>query len=216
MSQQTMPNAGNAPRAKRKQGINARTMAVTAMLGAVAMVLMLFEIPLWFAPAFYKIDLSEVPVLIGSFALGPAYGAVIELVKILLKLAVKGTTSAFVGDFANFFVGCMLVVPAGLIYKQKKTRKNAMIGMAVGTLLMTVVGCLVNAYVLLPLYAKMFGSSVADLVAMGTAVNPAIKSVWTFILLAVAPFNLLKGIVVSVITLLLYKYVSPILKGRQA
>lgn len=186
-----------------------------AMLGAISMVLMWFEIPLWFAPAFYKMDLSEVPVMIGAFALGPVAGAMIELVKVLLKLVTKGTTTAFVGDIANYIIGCALILPAGIIYKQKKSKKNAIIGMAAGTVFLTIVGCFLNAYVLLPAYGKAFGMEVEKLVAMGTAVNPAINSVATFVILAVAPFNLIKGAVVSVITLILYKYVSPLLKGHQ-
>ena len=83
-----------------------RTLVQIGMLGAVSVILMMFEIPLWFAPSFYKMDLSEVPVLIGSFAMGPAAGALIELVKIVLHLLFKGTTTAGVGDFANFLIGC--------------------------------------------------------------------------------------------------------------
>ena len=194
---------------------NIRAMVVVAMLGAISMILMMFEIPLWFAPSFYEIDLSEVPVMIGTFALGPAAGAATELVKILLKLVFKGTNTAFIGDIANYVIGCALVVPAGIIYKHRKTKKNALIGMAAGTLFMTVAGCFINAYVLLPAYGKAFGMPIDALIGMGTAVNPAIKGLGTFVILAVAPFNILKGVVISVITLLLYKYVSPILKGQQ-
>ena len=186
---------------------NIRNMVVIAMLGAVAMILQLFEFPLWFAPSFYEIDLSEVPVMIGSFALGPVAGALIELV-------IKGTNTAFVGDIANYLIGCALVVPAGIIYKRKKSKKNAIIGMAAGTLFMTIAGCFINAYVLLPAYSKAFGMPIDALVGMGTAVNPAITGLGTFVILAVAPFNIIKGIVVSVVTLLLYKYISPILKGQ--
>lgn len=192
-----------------------RTLVMVAMLGAISMILMWFEIPLWFAPSFYKIDLSEVPVMIGAFALGPVAGAMIELVKILLHLVTKGTSTAFVGDAANYIIGCALVLPAGIIYKRNKSKKSAIIGMISGTLFLTVVGCFINAYVLLPAYGKAFGMPIDALVGMGTAVNPAIKSVGTFVVLAVAPFNLVKGIVVSVITMILYKYVSPILKGSQ-
>lgn len=194
---------------------NVRTMVTVAMLGAISMILMLFEIPLWFAPSFYEIDLSEVPVLIGTFALGPVAGALTELVKILLKLIFKGTNTAFVGDIANYVIGCALVVPAGIIYKMRKTKGNAIIGMVVGTLVMTVAGCFINAYILLPAYGKAFGMPIDTLIGMGTAVNPAITGLGTFVMLAVAPFNIVKGVVVSIITLLLYKYVSPILKGQQ-
>ncbi|MDO5424755.1 MAG: ECF transporter S component [Eubacteriales bacterium] len=192
---------------------NLRTMVQVGMLGAVSVVLMMFEIPLWFAPSFYKIDLSEVPVLIGAFAMGPAAGAMIEFIKILLHLIIEGTTTAGVGDLANFLIGCSLVVPAAWIYKKKKTRKNAVIGLICGTVFMTVVGCFLNALVLLPAYATAFGMPMEALVGMGTAVNAAITNVTTFALFAVAPFNIIKGVVVSVITMLLYKRISPILKG---
>ncbi|MDO4522074.1 MAG: ECF transporter S component [Eubacteriales bacterium] len=209
MSNNTNAVAGSAAKS------NVRNMVVIAMLGALSGILMVFDFPLWFAPGFYKIDLSEVPVMIGTFALGPVAGALVELVKVLLKLVTKGTDTAFVGDIANFLIGCSMVVPAGMIYKHRKSRKNAVVGIAVGTLFMAFVGCFMNAYVLLPAYGKAFGMPIEALVGMGTAVNPAITSLWSFALLAVVPFNLLKGLVVGIITMLLYKHVSPLLKGHQ-
>lgn len=194
--------------------MSVRTMVEIGMLGAISVILMMVEIPLWFAPSFYKLDLSEIPVLVGAFAFGPAAGAVIELIKVLLHLVLKGTTTAGVGDFANFLIGCALVVPAGLIYKRRKNKKNAVIGLAVGTAVMTVLGCFLNIYVLLPVYATAFSMPMEALVGMGSAVNPAITNLTTFALLAVAPFNLLKGVVVSIITVLLYKHISPILKNN--
>ena len=192
-----------------------RTLVQIGMLGAVSVILMMFEIPLWFAPSFYKMDLSEVPVLIGSFAMGPAAGALIELVKIVLHLLFKGTATAGVGDFANFLIGCALIVPAGIIYGRKKSRKSAVIGMAVGGIFMIIAGCFLNAFVLLPVYGKAFGMPMEALIGMGTAVNPAITNLAGFAVLAVAPFNLLKAAAVSVITMLLYKHISPILKGTK-
>ena len=189
-----------------------RYMVQVAMLGAAAVVLMFFDIPLPFAPSFYKIDLSEVPVLIGAFAMGPLAGAAIELIKILLNLVMKGSTTAGVGEVANFLIGCSLVVPAALIYHKKHTRTGAVAGMAVGTVFMTVVGCFLNAFVLLPAYAKAFGMPIEGLVGMGTAVNKHITDLKTFVILAVGPFNLLKGILVSLIVFLVYKKISPILK----
>ena len=117
-----------------------RYMVQVAMLGAAAVVLMFFDIPLPFAPSFYKIDLSEVPVLIGAFAMGPLAGAAIELIKILLNLVMKGSTTAGVGEVANFLIGCAYVMPAAWIYKTQKTKKNAMIGMAVGTVFLAAAG----------------------------------------------------------------------------
>ncbi len=214
MSTETMNKANTKTEVQdgRKEKINARTIAQIGMLGAVALVLMLFEIPLPFAPSFYKIDFSEVPVLIGSFAMGPVAGVLIELVKILLKLLTIGSTTAGVGDVANFLIGISFCLPAAFIYRKMHSKKGAIIGMAAGTIFMTLVGCFLNAYVLLPTYAKAFQMPIDALVAMGTAVNGHITSLFTFVAFAVAPFNLLKGVLVSLVVALIYKKISPILK----
>ena len=196
-----------------KSGMALKNVVTIGMLSAIAMILMLFEFPIPFiAPSFYEIDLSEVPVLIGTFAMGPVAGVLIELVKILLKLLIKGTSTAYVGDLANFVVGCAFLIPAGLIYWRKKTLKNAVIGLTAGGLTMVVAGSLMNAFVLLPLYAKMFMGGMDNIIAAGAAVNGNINSVFSFVVLAVAPFNLVKAIIVSVLTLLLYKRVSNLIK----
>ena len=142
--------------AQTKNRTKIRVMAQIGMLSAIALVLMLFEIPLPFAPSFYEIDFSEVPVLVGCFAMGPLAGATIEFIKIILNFAVNGTMTAGVGEIANFLIGCAFVVPAGLIYKKKHNRTGAIVGMISGTLFMTILGCFLNAYVLLPAYAKAF------------------------------------------------------------
>lgn len=206
MTTQTMTKTNNQTK------FTARAIAQIGMLGAIAVVLMLFEIPLPFAPSFYEIDFSEVPVLIGCFSMGPLAGAMIELIKIVLNLVINGTTTAGVGEIANFIIGCSFVIPAGLIYQRKKTKIGAIIGMTVGTLVMTVLGCFINAYVLLPTYASAFHMPIDALVEMGTAVNGNINSLFTFVIFAVAPFNLLKGVLVSIIVLLIYKKISPILR----
>ncbi len=188
-----------------------RNMAKMGILGAVAGVLMLLEIPLPFAPAFYEIDLSEVAVFLGTFAMGPVAGIIIEAVKILVNLVITGTATAGVGEFANFLIGCCLVAPAGIIYKRNKNIKNAIIGMLVGIVSMTVAGALLNYFLLIPVYAKAFGIPVEAIVEMGTKINPKINSLWDLILLANVPFNLLKGVLSGVITFLIYKKLSPIL-----
>ena len=198
-----------------KTSTNIRTMAQIAMLGAVSVILMLVEFPLPFlAPPFYQLDFSEVPVLIGTFAMGPLAGVVIEFIKILLNLVINGTITAGVGELANFIIGCSMIWPAGMIYRKHKTRKNAIIGMVSGTVIMAVIGCIINAFVLLPAYSAGLGIPMDTLVGMGTAINPAITNVGWFVILAVAPFNLVKGTVVSVVTMLLYKRVSVIIKGN--
>lgn len=189
-----------------------RMLAQIGMLGAISVVLMLFEVPLPFAPSFYEIDFSEVPVLIGCFAMGPAAGAMIELIKILLNFAINGTITAGVGEIGNFFLGCFFVVPAGIIYRKMHTRKGAIIGMVTGTICMTVFGCFLNAYILLPTYAKAFGMPIETLVGMGTAINPQITDMMTFVAFAVAPFNILKGVLDSLIVFLIYKKIRPVLR----
>lgn len=190
-------------------------LALIAMLGAVATVLMLFEVPLPFlAPPFYELDFSEVPVLIGTFAMGPVAGVTIEGIKILLNFVLNGTITAGVGEFGNLLIGCSFIVPAGIIYNLKKTRKHAVVGMVVGTSFMTFAGCFINAYFLLPAYSTGLSIPMDALVGMGSAINPLITNVFTFVIFAVAPFNIVKGVVVSVLTLLLYKRVSILIKAH--
>lgn len=200
----------------RKSFSSTHYISYTAMFACMSGVLMLIEIPLFFAPGFYKLDLSEMPVLICTFYLGPVAGVATELLKVIVKLLLKGTTTAYVGDFANFVVGCTFILPASMIYHAKPGKKTALTGMAVGTLIMTVFGSAFNAIYLLPKFSELFGLPLDTIVGMGTAVNGAINSVSTLVLFAVAPFNLLKGIVVSALTFLLYKRISPILHKNDA
>lgn len=192
-----------------------RRITIVGICGAIAAVLHMLDFPLLFlAPEFYKLDLSEVPVLLCGFYLGPSATVVCEGVKILLKLLLKGTSTAFVGDFANFVVGCSLVIPATVVYHIRKTRKGAILGMIAGTAILTVFGSLFNAVYLLPKFSELFGLPLDTIVAMGTAINGNVNSISTFVLLCVAPLNLVKGIGVSVLTLLLYKHVEKVLFSR--
>lgn len=186
----------------------AKRVSFVAVFSALAAVLMLLEIPLFFAPSFYKLDLSELPVLICAFYLGPTAGVCCELLKILLELMLRGTATAFVGEFANFAVGCSFVLPAAVIYCLRPTKKGALFAMAIGTLVLTGFGSAFNAWFLLPKFAELYGIPLDAIVSMATAVNPSIVSVQTLVLFAVVPFNLLKGIVVSALTFLLYKRVE--------
>ncbi len=195
----------------RKAFSSTHYITYTAVFASLAGVLMFLEIPLFFAPSFYKIDLSELPILICTFYLGPVAGVAAELLKIMVKLLLKGTSTAFVGDFANFVVGCSFVLPASVVYHAKPGRKTALVGMLVGTLVMTVFGSAFNAIYLLPKFAELYGLPLDVIVGMGTKVNSAITSVTTLVLFAVVPFNLLKGVLVSAITFVLYKRVSPLL-----
>lgn len=206
---------------KKKNGsaervLSTRKIVVTGMFAAISTVLMLFEFTVPFAPpGIYKLDLSELPALIGGFAFGPVCGVMIEFLKVLLKTLIKGTSTAFVGELANFFVGCSFILPATIIYHIKKTRVNAIVACIVGTVIITIVGSSFNAFYLLPVFAKMFGMDIEVIIGMGTAVNSHVASLSDFILFIVAPLNVIKGVVNSIITLLAYKRLSPILKGNK-
>nr|MBQ6241790.1 ECF transporter S component [Lachnospiraceae bacterium] len=194
-----------------------RNMAVIAILGAIAGLLMLVEIPLTFvAPSFYKLDISEVPVMIGTFALGPVAGILTELIKLLVKFVIKGSSTGGVGELANFLIGCAMVIPAGIVYQIRKTKKRAMIGMGIGIVMMAAAGLVMNALVLLPFYSKLM--PLEQIIAAGAKIFPQVDSVWSFALWCVAPFNLIKGVIIFVLTMLLYKRVSRLIKefGRKA
>lgn len=206
--------------AQKKNGINApvfntRKVAMIGMFSAIAMILHLFDFPLPFAPEFYKLDFSELPILVGTFAFGPAAGVMMEFVKIMLKLMVKGTSTAFVGDLANFVIGCSFILPASIMYAFRKNKKSAVMACITGTLIMTVFGTAFNAVYLLPAFSKLYGIPLDQLLAMGTAVDPLAGegSIVSFVVACVAPLNLVKGASVSLVTLLIYKPLSPIIKA---
>ncbi|MDE6675451.1 MAG: ECF transporter S component, partial [Acetatifactor sp.] len=191
--------------ADRKNGTKERTfstrkMAVTGMFSAIAMILHLLDFPLPFAPFFYRLDFSELPVLVAAFAFGPVTGVVTEAIKILLKLFIKGTSTAFVGDLANFVIGCSFILPASTIYYFKKSKKSAITGCIVGTLILTLFGTAFNAVYLLPAFSKLYGMPLDSILAMGSEVNKLMTdgSIVSFVICCVAPMNLIKGGVVSV------------------
>ena len=193
----------------------ARRISIIGICAAIATVLHLLDFPMPFlAPPFYKLDLSELPVMLCGFYLGPTATVVCEAIKIILKLLLSGTTTAFVGDFANFTVGCSLVLPATILYHIKKTKGFAILGLTIGTIVLTVFGSAFNAIYLLPKFAQLYGISLESIIAMGGKINGNISSVSTFVLLAVAPLNLIKGVGISILTMLLYKRVARPLFGK--
>lgn len=205
---------------KKKSGRSERTLTTRkiAMIGvfsAIATILHMMDFAVPFAPGFYKLDFSELPALIGAFAFGPVASVMIEFCKIVLKLLFKGTSTAFVGDLANFVIGCSFLLPASILYLFHKTKKNAVAGCVAGTLVMTVFGTAFNAVYLLPKFAQLYGLPLENIIEMGHAINPAINNVATFVIFAVAPMNLLKGGIVSLVTMLVYKKLSPILHSSR-
>ena len=204
---------------RSKKGITdktsaARRAASVGLLSAISAVLMLFELPMPFAPSFYKLDISELPVMIGAYAFGPSAGVLIEFIKIVLKLFMKGTSTAFVGELANFAVGSSFVIPAATLYYANRTKKTAIKSCILGTICITIFGTAFNALYLLPAFAKLYGMPLEAILSMGAEVNSlAGDNIVTFVIACVAPLNLIKGTVDSVITLLVYKRISPVLKG---
>ncbi len=187
----------------------ARRVTIIGMCSAIAMILYILDFPVPFlAPPFYKLDFSEIPVLLCGFFLGPSAGVICLALKVLLKLLIQGTTTAFVGDLANFVVGTTLVLPAVVIYHLHKTRKSALVGLMLGTACMAVFGSLFNAVYLIPEFSRLFGMPLESIIAMGAAIHASIDSVSRLALLCVAPLNLVKGVMVSVLTMLLYKHVA--------
>lgn len=192
----------------------ARRVSIIGICAAIATVLHMLDFPLLFlAPEFYKLDFSELPVLLCGFYLGPSACVACEGVKILLKLLLKGTSTAFVGDLANFVVGCSFVLPATIWYHGSKSRHSAIIGLLLGTVSLTVFGSAFNAIYLLPKFSELYGLPLDTIVAMGTAIWGGVQNVTTFVILCVAPLNVVKGTVVSVLTMLLYKRVARPLFG---
>ena len=193
----------------------AKRVSVVAVCAAIAAILHILDFPLLFlAPEFYKLDFSELPVMLCGFYLGPSAAVACEAVKIVLKLLLKGTSTAFVGDFANFAVGCSMVLPAAIIYHLHKSRKGAIVGLVIGTVILTVFGSAFNAIYLLPKFSQLYGIPLDSIIAMGSKINGSIHSISTFVLLAVAPLNLVKGASVSILTMLLYKRVARPLFGK--
>lgn len=187
-------------------------IAKVAILSAIAFVIMLFEMPLAFiAPTFYEMDFSDVIALIGSFALGPVAGVLIELLKNLLNILFTGSSTAYVGEFANFVTGCAFILPAAVVYKFRKTRKHAVIGLILSTLSLAVVGGLINYFIMVPMYAELY-IPMETIIGMASAIVPAVDSLWKMILLCVVPFNLIKGVLCGVITFVLYKRLAVLLK----
>lgn len=208
-----------AARVKNKVGeriLATRKIVMIGMFSAISGILYCFDFSLpMIAPEFYKLDFSELPAMISGFAFGPVAGVMVEFIKQLVKLVLKGTSTAFVGDLANFLIGCMLVLPASIVYMFHKTKNTAVIGCVVGTIVMTVFGTAFNAIYLLPAFSRLFGLPLEVILGMGSAINAGVKDLTTFAILMVAPINIIKGVGISILTMLIYKKISPIIKyGR--
>ena len=179
------------------------------MLSSISIILMMFEIALPIFPNFLKLDISDIPAIVGTITIGPSAGIFVELIKNILHIF--QTTTAGVGEIANFIIGISLIIPIGLFYKKNQTLKNFIIGSIIGTILMVIIACLLNYYILMPLYAKAFGTNIEAFVEMTRIVTPIVVNFKTLILFSIAPFNILKAIIVVPIAYIVCKVLKPVL-----
>ncbi len=195
-----------------RSGITVRYLTVTAMLSAVAFVLQFLEFAVPFMPRFIKLDLSDLPALIGGFAMGPLCGVLIELIKNILHMPLSQT--GFIGEACNFILGACYVLPAGLLYKHHKTKKVAVESSILGAICMALLSFPINLWIIYPFYiAVFFGGSTETCVGMYQTILPSVSELWQCLLIFNVPFTFVKAMISVVITLLIYKRISPILKG---
>lgn len=201
----------NAKKTNARTGINLRKMTVTAIMAAVSTVLMFlsFNVPLM--PSFIKLDLSELPALISSFAMGPLSGVAVCFVKNLINLFF--TTTGGVGELSNFLLGCAFVVPAGLIYKFHRTKKSAIIGSFIGSASMAILGVFTNYFVVYPIYTNFI--PLDAIVGMYKAICPWVNDLLQCLIVFNLPFTFIKGMISVVVTLLVYKKLSPVINGKK-
>ena len=203
-----------------KSKVNARYLTVTAMLSAIAFVLMFIEFPIPIMPSFVKLDISDLPALLGSFALGPVSGIVIELIKNLLHILIKGTSSFYIGELFNFTCGAVFAAAAGIIYKHMRTRGGAVLASVVGCVLMAVVSLPFNYFVVYPLYASLFGGMENIIGAYQAILGPIAEvptsnSLFNCLFVFNFPFTFCKGAIDALICFFIYKPLAPILHGKR-
>ena len=192
--------------------MKSKKIALISILGALSSLLMYFKFPLPFMPPFMDFDLCGVPEMIGGFALGPVAAILIVFIKIVLKLLLQGTSTMFVGELSNFILSCAYVLPAIYIYRKNKTKKGAILGLTIGTITVALTAIFTNLYIIIPFYGKMLGMEFNVILDMCAAVNPLVNSAITLAIFGIVPFNLIKNGAVSIITVLLYKKISRLIK----
>ena len=191
-------------------------LTVAAMLSAVAFILMFIEFPIpMLIPAFIKMDFSDLPALLGAFALGPVYGVIISFMKNLLHIVIKGTSTACVGELSNFILGAIFSAVAGCIYKHHKSRKTAIIGAVAGAVAIGVLSVPSNYFVVYPAYVQFYHMPLEAILGMYQAILPSADSLIKCLILFNLPFTLVKGLLDAVLCMLIYKPLSPILHGRR-
>lgn len=185
-----------------------------SILSAISVLLMLIKLPLPFAPSFMEVDIAELPALIGGFAMGPVAGFLIVCIKLLLNLVITGTKTFYVGELSNLIVSSTFVLTTSIIYQKHKNKKAALLGLFIGSIAMSIIATVSNYFVIFPLYAKILKLDLNAFVGMVSKINPLVKNYFTLMIFSVLPFNLVKTFVTSIVTSILYKKISPILKRK--
>ncbi|MBO4919806.1 MAG: ECF transporter S component [Erysipelotrichaceae bacterium] len=195
-----------------KRYLSVKNICSIAVLGALGAVLMLFDFPIAIAPGFYKLDLGDLPCLIGAFSLGPVPALLIQIVKIIIKLLLKPTSTAFVGELAAFIFSSTYCISAAFIYSLNKNKKQAVKALIISSIIMVLTATAANFLFIIPFYVRFYGIPLDAIIGMGKAIFPVISNKLSFVLLCVAPFNTVKAIIIDILTMLLYKRISPLLK----
>lgn len=196
---------------QKNKRINTRAITMTAILSAAATILQMFEFNVPIMPSFLKLDFSDLPAMLAAFAFGPVSGIAVCLVKNVVNLFIS--TSAGIGSLANFLTGAVMVGVAGLIYRRGKNRKSALIGSVVGALSMGLCSLLINYFIVYPVYAKLFGG-MDKILLMYSAILPQVNTLWSALLIFNLPFTIVRGLLTALITFVIYKKLSPLLKGK--
>ena len=213
MKETTNVTTGENLKSRDAARMKVKKIAFIGLMGAVSAVLMLFRFPIPFMPPFLSFDLSGLMEMLGGFMFGPMAAACIIVVKILLQLVMQGSFSLGTGELQNLILSCSYVLPALIIYHRNKTKKMAITGMAVSTLFVSVMAVFTNLYLIIPFYVKLFGMSMDDIITMCRTVNPAMKNVTSMAVFGLLPFNLIKYGVTSLVTFIVYKRLSRVIKG---
>ena len=199
---------------KKTKFLTTSTLVKISILSAIGYILMFISVPLpMLFPEFLKVDISDLPALLGGIALGPMAGVTIAFFKNLLQFITGMSTTGGVGEFANFLIGGSFVFTVSYIYSKKRDVAGIIIGLISGIIVMTIVGCIANYFIILPFYSKI-GWSIDAVVAMGSAINPAINNKLSFVIWIIAPFNILKSGIMSLLTLPMYKKTEKIFNRR--
>ena len=190
-----------------------RSIAFIGLMGALSTVLMLLRFPLPFLLPFLSFDLSGVMEILGGYMFGPLAAFFIILIKLLLQLMIQGSLSFGTGELQGLILSCAYVMPALFVYHWKKSKKAAILRMLLSTVAVSVVAVITNLYLIIPFYATLFGMTMEDIIAMCSAVNPAVKDAATMVIMGIVPFNLIKYGATSVVTFLVYKRLSRVIRG---